>query len=231
MLLAVQSQLAALSRLNDKDAAAKQAAAIIEAGKRTMGQIAEAHANRIVEALGMKPNPSPGETAARVTSMSDRIALTRKAKDILTDPFDNSSDSLGFLAEDELDNVTRAVAARVYTARKGITGYRRVVHPELSRAGTTCGLCIAASQRFYHKADLAKIHDNCHCAVVPIVQSIDPGQILNSRELAALYKAAGGTDRESLKNVRFTPEGGDLGKEIPRTNPKTEVPANQAASA
>jgi len=196
-----------------------------------MGQVAEAHANRIVEALGLTPNPAKGELAARVVSMSDRLKLTAAAKGILSDPFDVSGDSLGFLAEDELDAVARAVAARVYEARTAITGYRRVVHPELSASGHSCGLCIAASQRFYHKADLAKIHDNCNCAVVPIVKSIDPGQLLNDKELAVLYRAAGGTDRAALKNVRFTPEGGNLGKEQPRTNPKPSTPTKKAASA
>lgn len=41
-----------------------------------------------------------------------------------------------------------------------IIGYRRVIHPELSRGGT-CGMCIAASDRLYKIGTLMPIHAHC----------------------------------------------------------------------
>lgn len=41
-----------------------------------------------------------------------------------------------------------------------VTGYRRVLHPELSKGGS-CGLCIAASDRIYHRDQLLPLHARC----------------------------------------------------------------------
>jgi hypothetical protein len=85
----------------------------------------------------------------------------------------------------------------------GVTGYRRVVHPELSRTGT-CGLCIVASDQVYHSAELLPIHGNCHCTVLPIVGELDPGSGLNNLTLGDFYAAAGdSTFGEDLKKTRF----------------------------
>lgn len=53
----------------------------------------------------------------------------------------------------------RAEAAAFFDANK-VTGYRRVLHPELSKGGS-CGLCIAASDRTYYKDQLLPIHARC----------------------------------------------------------------------
>jgi hypothetical protein len=85
----------------------------------------------------------------------------------------------------------------------GVTGYRRVVHPELSRTGT-CGLCIVASDQVYHSAELLPIHGNCHCTVLPIVGELDPGSGLNNMTLGDFYAAAGdSTFGADLKKTRF----------------------------
>lgn len=84
----------------------------------------------------------------------------------------------------------------------GVTGYRRAIHPELSRTGT-CGLCIAASDRIYKTGVLMPMHDNCNCAVVPIFGENDPGNSLNNLWLDDIYAAAGGKDAWSLKKVRY----------------------------
>lgn len=93
-----------------------------------------------------------------------------------------------------------------------ISGFRRVLHPELSRSGS-CGLCIAASTRVYKADRLLPLHDRCHCGVLPILDDEDPADILNSQDLAALYAASGGqTSRESLKKVRIVEhDHGELG--------------------
>lgn len=105
-------------------------------------------------------------------------------------------------------------------ARSDVTGYRRVVHPELSRTGA-CGLCIVASDAIYHVADLMPLHANCKCTVLPIVNGIDPGNSLNNLSLGDVYGAAAdrpnaiigsGTNASDLKKVRYAvAEHGEYG--------------------
>lgn len=94
----------------------------------------------------------------------------------------------------------------------GITGWRRIVRPELSQNGP-CGLCVVAADRKYKKEDLQPIHDNCVCEVLPIIGDRDPGLRLNEDDLRALYRAAGGTGgRGLIENVRVAlTEHGELG--------------------
>jgi hypothetical protein len=79
-----------------------------------------------------------------------------------------------------------------------ITGYRRILHPELSKTGP-CGLCVVAADRIYHKADLHPIHNRCVCEVLPIIGSMDPGIQLNYDDLAKIYEAGGGTGGDVVK--------------------------------
>lgn len=86
----------------------------------------------------------------------------------------------------------------------GITGYRRVLHPELSRTGS-CGLCAVASDNVYKTSQLMPLHNLCKCTVLPIIGDLDPGNSLNGLTLADIYGAAGGsTHGFDLKNVKVT---------------------------
>ncbi|MCW2674798.1 MAG: conserved hypothetical phage protein [Frankiales bacterium] len=93
-----------------------------------------------------------------------------------------------------------------------VAGFRRVLHPELSKFGS-CGLCIVASTRIYNRDRLMPLHDRCHCGVLPVLEGDDPGDILNSQDIGALYSQAGGqTSREALKKVRVVVhDHGELG--------------------
>lgn len=95
---------------------------------------------------------------------------------------------------------------------KGITGYRRVIHPERSKGGT-CGLCIAASDVKYHVKELLPLHQTCFCTTSPIFGELDPGNSLNNLDLATLYKQAGGsTNAADLKKTRYQVDAhGELG--------------------
>lgn len=93
--------------------------------------------------------------------------------------------------------------AQKFMDRKRIAGYRRIIRPEAS-AGGTCGLCIAAADRIYHRSELLPIHDRCECGIAPIVGGQDPGHSLNAADLDALYGAAGSTGRQDLAKVRIT---------------------------
>jgi len=113
--------------------------------------------------------------------------------------------------------------------RHDIRGYRRVIHPELSKGGT-CGLCIAASDRIYSVKELKALHDRCECTVLPIVGEKDPGSGLNNLDLKTLYRNAGGsTSREQLKKTAYkVDEHGELGPVLVVQNNKFRN-ARQAA--
>lgn len=98
-----------------------------------------------------------------------------------------------------------------FTLVRSVDGYRRVLRPELARDGP-CGLCVAASDRVYSRAELLPLHDRCKCVVLPIVNGVDPGVEVNARDLAALYRAAGSTAARDLKRVRVAVrQHGELG--------------------
>lgn len=104
----------------------------------------------------------------------------------------------------------RSQAEKFFTAHK-IDGYRRVVHPELSKGGT-CGLCIVASDRIYRRDRLLPIHDRCVCGVMPILGGWDAGNSLNNLDLGDLYANAGTTKAADLKRTRYQVDHhGELG--------------------
>lgn len=114
------------------------------------------------------------------------------------------------LAETDTQLAARAQAKKFMVVKK-VDGWRRIIHPELSRSGT-CGLCIAAADRVYHASDLMPLHDRCLCTVSPIINGLDPGYSLNRSDLKALYKQAGSTKAADLRKVKIaTHHHGELG--------------------
>lgn len=104
-----------------------------------------------------------------------------------------------------------AEAVDLDTPSARITGYRRVIHPELSRSGV-CGMCIAAADRVYHVGTLMPIHKNCKCTIAPVTTDHDPADTLNTADLKTLYKHAGGTSVAHLKRTRYQiDDHGELG--------------------
>jgi hypothetical protein len=83
-----------------------------------------------------------------------------------------------------------------------VYGYRRVVHPELSRTGT-CGLCIAAANRRNSREDLMPLHQRCKCTVLPITAGNDPGGAFDQdKKFADAYGLALSNRAADLKEVR-----------------------------
>jgi hypothetical protein len=94
-----------------------------------------------------------------------------------------------------------------------VVGYRRIIHPELSKGGV-CGMCVAASDRVYKVEHLRPIHNRCHCTIAPVVkmdgQTHDPGHTLNQDDLDRLYQHAAeaapgqrATSAAALKKTRY----------------------------
>lgn len=144
-----------------------------------------------------------------------RSLLTDKPRtpDIV-DPVQAAADRAAAAADYDTQLAVRKQENAVLTragAQGLITGYRRVIHPELS-AGHTCGLCVAASDRLYGPHEPRPIHRRCHCAVLPVVDGLDPGSALNQRDLGRLYEDAGGQGRQKLAATRYQiDEHGELG--------------------
>jgi len=81
----------------------------------------------------------------------------------------------------------------------GVTGWRRILRPELSETGP-CGLCVVAADRTYRIEDLKPIHNGCVCEVLPVIGPFDPGLTLNREDLNRIYDLAGGTGGDVIKD-------------------------------
>lgn len=134
-----------------------------------------------------------------------------KQRKPLTEAYEAANHRVETLAHTDLHTATMQMQQDVFNASAKITGYRRIIHPELSKSGT-CGLCVVAADRVYKKEDLAALHDNCECTVLPVVGAVDPGLALNQDDLRKLYAAGGGTSAQYLKTIRVkTLTNGELG--------------------
>ena len=152
-------------------------------------------------------------------------------------PLSAAVDRVRQVTQTDVQLATRAQTTRAFTAagEQGlITGYRRIIHPELARTGT-CGLCVAAADRLYKVGELLPLHDGCHCTVAPVTAASDPGMQLNQLDFKRLYKAAGGTGRAGLQRTRYTiVEHGELGPQLvaadakPRTARQAQAATNKA---
>jgi hypothetical protein len=106
----------------------------------------------------------------------------------------------------------RDETAKVYSKSPKVIGRRRIIHPELSKSGFSCGLCVIAADRMYYATDLMPIHDECNCEDAPVTAGFDPGAQLNRADLDRWYEAAGSNTAEDLVNVRVAiHEHGELG--------------------
>lgn len=65
-------------------------------------------------------------------------------------------------------NVAANRATQQRYESSGITRYRRIIHPELSKTGT-CGLCVVAATNTFTRGDLMPMHRNCFPAWVPVL--------------------------------------------------------------
>lgn len=122
------------------------------------------------------------------------------------------------IADSEIKLAQREREARTYERSDPdeVIGYRRIIHPELSRTGT-CGLCLVAADRIYYVKQLYPLHDNCKCETLPITKSHDPGLKLNREDLDYIYDIAGSTGKQDLSNTRIVDYvSGETGPQIAR---------------
>jgi hypothetical protein len=127
------------------------------------------------------------------------------------------------MADTDLSLAHRAQADR-FMRRRSVERFRRVLRSE-----KPCGLCAAASDRIYTRGDLMPIHGRCRCGVMPVTVSTDPGSTLSNDDLAAIYKAAGGTSAAKLKRVTAH-QHGELGPVLSVKGQHFRGPAAVAAA-
>lgn len=188
------------------------------------------------DAIAGSVTPATALVSPEAWSASQVEALLRET--------DRGAASLLQQLEREADLILERATADVMVARsKGgpdsVVGYRRVIHPELSRGGT-CGLCLVASDKIYRRPDLRAVHGRCKCTVMEVRRSYDPGGSLNNLELGGIYKAANlgrgqYGDRSALSNVRISRQSdGDLLVTKTRTAtesaPEISAPASNPAA-
>lgn len=133
---------------------------------------------------------------------TDTQAANQAAEDRIAKTVDNNLILSARLAAQQ-------TLVRVAEKDERITGYRRIIHPELSKGGV-CGLCVAASDRVYHVKELQPIHNRCRCSISAVTTAHDPGLKLNQDDLDRLYthaaEAAPGersTSAAALKKTRY----------------------------
>lgn len=102
---------------------------------------------------------------------------------------------------------THQLAMR-HTDPSQVKGFRRVIHPELSESGKSCGLCIVASTMMYTRGDLLPIHSGCNCETAEVYvvdgKEYDPGNQINLQDLGTFYREAGdSTHGWDLKRQRY----------------------------
>lgn len=114
---------------------------------------------------------------------------------------------------------------------RDVDGWRRIIHPELSKGGS-CGLCIVAADRKYTRGDLKPIHAGCHCEILPIINGVDPGLSLNKADLKRFYAEAGGTAAKKLKRTRYVVrEHGEVGPVLVNAADEWRGPEDLPAAA
>lgn len=165
----------------------------------------------------------PDRRVSRDESSTDRV-FTRVAKEFAYATSQGKSDveanaaaekRIGSLVEDNVmlaqRNAEHQVLAAAAEQSDDVSGYRRLIHPELSKGGV-CGLCVAASDRMYKIDTLKAVHKRCKCTVSAVTREHDPGRELNRRDMRMLYDRAGGTSGKRLKRTRYViDEKGELG--------------------
>lgn len=200
---------ASAARVDAAMGSARQAARVF--ALQTLGEMDARPSPRSlkpVEVIYPRANVTPLEVYKRPARQAEYAisqgATVDEAVIVMTDRIES-------IVATDIATVTRDEIAAVYQQAPKVIGFRRVIHPELSKTGT-CGLCIAASDQFYTRDDLLDLHGECKCETLPITPGNDPGQRINRADLDQLYAAAGSTAGEDLKRVRVqTVEHGELG--------------------
>lgn len=156
-----------------------------------------------------RANTFPSEVYARPV---DQFIWARRNGGTLSESKEAFEQRLREIAQADMLAAEREESQRVYRSQPRIIGHRRIIHPEKSESGFSCGLCVVAATRLYSTDELLAIHGGCNCDSAPVTANSDPGLSLNENDLKEFYNAAGSSAAEDLLNTRVRyVEHGELG--------------------
>jgi hypothetical protein len=205
-------------------ARAARSAVLVDASLAKSRRLARAYAGAMMRNLDVYPTtglppvqelyPRSGVTTTEVWSRpieQYRYALSRGLTE--KDARDALEERVRDLADMDVKLVARDEVAKVYASSPKIIGRRRIIHPELSASGFSCGLCVVISTRMYHHIEKTAVHDGCNCTEGPVTAGFDPGLKLNRADLDAFYATAGGSAfADDLRDLSVrVDEHGELG--------------------
>ncbi len=202
---------------------AKDVVRIVEPYQRQMAATTNAFQTRVLKELTGRPvTPVKQVDVTRLRgiphdSVYGRVADEYRYQKSLGKPVSEAARLAALRAEELADmDITLTVRQQEHEmvkSKKPVLYYRRVIHPELAKSGTSCGLCIVASTLLYNKGDLKPIHFRCNCVTLPVTdRAMDVGDVINKDDLQTIYEAAGSNRSRDLKKTRFSVhEHGELG--------------------
>jgi hypothetical protein len=157
--------------------------------------------------------PRSGVGPAKVYErVANEYLYERKIGTSDADAREHVAERLEKLARMDVHLADRDTTAETFKQSSKVTGKRRILHPELSETGFSCGLCVVAASRLYGPDELLAIHDGCNCEEAVVTAGFDPGLTLNRADLDAVYAAAGGNSADFLRDVSIRiDEHGELG--------------------
>lgn len=200
---------------------AQQSLDVVQPAREAVGAIATGYMGEVLAALGAPRRASAKLQLPPARQGADMVKVYSRPAAEYRDVFSMTGDQEAAvqaavarfrrLVEDDIMLAQRD-GEHETMVQAGIERYRRIIHPELSESRTTCGLCIAASQRIYRIQELRPVHGHCNCSSAPLAAGYDP-QEANEVDLKAVYAAAGdSTNKDQLKRTRFAVnEHGELG--------------------
>jgi len=225
-------------------AAAAAAGTAVHSASRTAASLTSAYLTRAIrETAGTAPqgrtltivDPQRGDVASWSTAYG-RIADTVRFELSKGRPLEDAV-AMGLQRADattriDLGLARRAQARTSYMGSTAVIGYRRVVHPELSRSGA-CGLCVAAADRVYSRENLMPIHHRCKCTTLPVTRAADPGSPWDMDDaFRETYGLSASTSARDLKETRVAyevDEHGELGPVLVARQRSTDPGRNRRA--
>jgi hypothetical protein len=228
-LLALLARLwAALTtgqRYDDAQVAAfaAQAAALSKGARTAASGAQEAYLRQILALLDTQPGrglhvsiPDAPRGVDPVMQYTRPVEEFRRLRVSGLDEFDANERALNRLrviADYDMQIAERDTTHQVLASTEKITGYRRILHPELPTPASlregrpvpdVCGACVVAADRVYYVGDLKALHSACRCTVLPIVKGkADPGAQIHADDLKRIYEIAGSTKADDLRKTRI----------------------------
>lgn len=152
--------------------------------------------------LGIEADRLIGAKARNGTSLE--TTYSRSAKVARQDGFQRGVAHLRQNICMDTQLAQRGAANAHAEADRRVTAWRRQTNQVAG--GKTCGFCIAASTRVYHRGNLLPLHHFCRCSVVEIYVDSFQGNVLDRDRLNAVYARTGhDASRQALGRIRMDP--------------------------